>query len=189
MIGFKKWEKYKSFFSQISLEVDNIIKTNDYDPIQFYSIIFCYLNYYDYDNFLKMFNILYTQNKDILYEILLIYFSHFINPINQNLDFYVSFLNYTASKKELTIFENGLNYIRDIETFIIVIDKIKELIIVKYAILSKSFKPLKLKDNLELIEEPKNKEIKALISSIKSIIIFSKDKNVLLVYFTSNFWI
>ena len=100
----KDLEKYKSFFTLISLEADNIIKNNGYDPIQFYSIILCYLNYYDYGTFLKMFNILYIQNKNILYEILLIYFSHFLNPINQDLDFFTKFISYTVSKKEFDIF-------------------------------------------------------------------------------------
>ena len=137
---------------------------------------------------------LYEEKNEVLYEILLIYFSNILNPIEQNTDFFVKFFTYAASKKEFQIFENGLNYIKDIETFVVVIDKTKEKIIDRYVIPNDSFKPIKLKANLGLIKKEKNKEMKVIISAIESIIKEKykkdkKEKKVLLVYFTSNFWI
>jgi hypothetical protein len=88
----KDLEKYKSFFTLISLEADNIIKNNGYDPIQFYSIILCYLNNYDYDNFQKYFKKLYNDKCEFLFEILLTYYSNIINPIEQNMNFFVKFI-------------------------------------------------------------------------------------------------
>ena len=185
----KDLEDYIETFSQISSEAENLIKDNEYAPIQFYGILLCYLNYYDHKNFMIIFKKLYTEKWEVLFEILLIYFSHFLNPINQDLDFFTKFINYTISKKEFSIFEKGLNYIRDIETFIIVIEKTKEQIFDKYFKSDTPFSPIKLKANLDLIKKEKNKEMKTIIPSIESIINYSKDKKVLLVYFTSNFWI
>ena len=185
----KDLEKYIDIFKDISSEADNLIKNNDYDPINFYGIILCYLNYYAYDYFIKIINKLFEEKREILFEILIIYFSNILKPINQNLDFFVEFIDYTASKKEFTIFENVLKYIRDIETFIIVIEKTKEKIVKKYVTSKDSFNPIKLKASLEFKKKEKNEEMNDIIQAIKSIINYSKEKKVLLVNFTSNFWI
>ena len=184
----KDIEQYKNIFYQISLEADNIIENNGYDPIQLYGIILCYFNFYDYDYFLIIFNELFEEKCEILSEILLIYSSNFFNPIPQNLDFFVNFISYIISKKEFSVFENGLNFITHIEAFIIVIEKVKVQIVDKYVISNNSFKPIKLRGSLELIKKENNKEMKAIISSIESIINYSKEKKVLIIYFTSNFW-
>ena len=179
-------KQYKKDINQISLEADDLIKSNSYDTIQFYGIIFCYLNNYDFDNYMNIYNKLFKENLVVLYEILLTYVSHFKNPIKQELDFYIKFINY-ATSKEFTIFENGLNYIRDIETFIIVIEKIKEQIINKYH--RKVLKPITLKAKLPLIKREKNKEVDKIIPAMESIINFSKEKKILIIYFHSIFWI
>ena len=185
----KDLEQYVKTFKEISSLADNLIESNDYDPIQFYGILLSYLNYYDHKNFLKIFEKLFNERWECLYEILLIYYSHFLNPIKQDLDFFVKFFNYSASNKDFNNFENGLNYIRDIETCVIVIEKTKEQIYDKYVNSNNSFKPIKFKANLELIKKEKSKEIEEIIGAIESIIKYSKEKNALLVYFTSNFWI
>ena len=175
-----------SDFNKISLEADDLIKNNSYDPIQFNGIILCYLNYYDYDNFMNIFNKLFKENFEVLYEILLIYASHFLNPIKQDLEFYIKFISY-ATLKEFSFFKNGLSYIRDLETFIIVLQKTKEQIVNRYN-KKKVFKPFTLKTKLPLIKREKNKEIDIIIPAIESIIYFSKENKVLLVYFHSIFW-
>ena len=148
----KDLDDYVKNFQDISSEADNLIDTNKYDPIQFYSIILCYLNYYDHSNFIVISQKLFAEKPEVLYEIFLLYFSHFLNPIDQNLDFFVKFIDYCATQKEFNSFKNGLNYIRDIETFITVINKTKESIVDK-VILNKWFEPIKLKANLELIKK------------------------------------
>ena len=175
-----------SDFNKISLEADDLIKNNSYDPIQFNGIILCYLNYYDYDKFMNIFNKLFNKNFEVLYEILLIYASHFLNPIKQDLEFFINFISY-ATFKEFSFFKNGLSYIRDLETFIIVIQKTKEQIVNKYN-KKKVFKPFTLKTKLPLIKKEKNKEIDIIIPAIESIINFSKENKVLLIYFHSIFW-
>ena len=177
----------KSDFEKISSKADNIIQKNGYDDIQFYGIILCYLNHYDYDNFKQYFKKLYLNKSETLFEILLIYDSNILNPIEQNLEFFTKFIEYTISKKEFDYFENLLSFILDIETFIIVIDKTKEKILEKY---KNNFKIIKIKSNgkRSLKKRENGKEIDKIISSINSIINFSKENNILLIYFTSNFW-
>ena len=185
----KDLEQYINTFYSISSEAKNLIKSNSYDPVQFYSIILCYFNYYEHNYFIKIFQELYIERCKILYEILLIYHLHFLNPINQNINFYVKFIDYCISKNDCYTFKNVLDYITDIETFIIVIDRIKEKIIKKYADFTNSFYPIQLKDNLEIIKKERNKEFEAIINAIRSINNFSKEYKILLVYFENNFWI
>ena len=177
----KDLEKYIDTFKGISSEAENVIKANGYDPIQFYGIILYYLNYYDHTNFIEVLKKIFAENSEVLYEILLVYHSYFLNSINQDFDFFVQFIEYCASKKEFKSFKNGLNYIRDIETFITVINKTKETIVENYVTSNNSFEPIKLKADLDLIKKPKNKEIEAIILEIRSIKDYSKEKKVLLV--------
>ncbi len=62
----------------------------------------------------------------ILYEILIIYNTKFLKPINQVLLFFENFIKYAIENKGFDIFENSLNYILDVKIFINVIDKEKE---------------------------------------------------------------
>ena len=116
-------------------------------------------------------------------EILLACVSDFLNRINQDLKFYEFFIEYN---KNFDIFENSLNYILDIETYIKVIDKNKEKIIEKY---KNDFKIITIKSDLKVNKKKEGQEIKIIISAIKSIIEFSEEQEKLLIYFNSNFWI
>jgi hypothetical protein len=123
---------YTSKFKSIISEADTVIETNNYNLIEFYGIVLCYLNYYDYENFSSITNELYNKKPEDLYEILLIYNAHFKYPINQNLDFFNKFISYAVANKEFPVFEKGLNYIKDIETFLNILEKNKEAIFEKY---------------------------------------------------------
>ena len=179
-------EQYIQIFRNISSDADNLINRNSYDFIQFYGILLCYSHNYDYDNFITILQKLFAEKCEALYEILLIYCSHFFNPIIQQFDFFTQFIGYCASKKEFKDIKIVLNYIRDIETFIAVINETKDKIVESYA--KDSFEPIKLGCDLDLIKKEKNEEIDNIIKAIESIISYSKEKNVLLVYFTSTFW-
>ena len=98
----KALESKLNTFIQIYENASDIIQKNRYDPIKFYGVLFCYFNYYYKNNFSKMIQKFSERNADILYEILIIYYSHFINPLNQNKEFYNNFIKYTIKKdKEL----------------------------------------------------------------------------------------
>ena len=207
-------KEYISKFKSIISEADEIIKNNNYNFIEFYGIILCYVNYYDYKTFTLVINDLYIKNSNDLYEILLIYNSHFNNPINQHLDFLNKFIGYIIENKDFPVFEKGIKIIKDIETFLSIIEKNKSEILEKYndKKLEKVIKlnDLKFKKN-GMEDEPQNeivtaskviskndndpyisiknkKKIFEVFNNIKSIINFCKEKKAFLIYFTINFW-
>ena len=172
----KLGEKFNSIMAKISSESDSLIKKNDYDQIQFYGIIICYLNFYDYSTFENYIDKLYKEKPEILYEILIVYFSHFLKPVKKeekDKKFYVNFFEYIISKKEFSYFNIGLKFIFDIDTFIIVIDTTSDKIYNKYIKDNKNnFKPIQIKDNLTL----KKEKINDIIKGIKNVNKFSDEK-------------
>ena len=128
----KYLEKHISTFDSIKSEANKIIEEYNYKTIEFYGIILCYLNFYNKKDFSLIVNDLFEKKSNDLYEILLIYNSHFKNPINQSFEFFNEFIKYTIKKKEYSFFERGISYIRDIETFMNIIDKNKEDIFSNY---------------------------------------------------------
>ena len=154
-------DEYVTKFSEILKNANSIISNNKYNSVDFYGIIFCYLNYYD-DNFPTLLKNFFDNNSKDLFEILLIYRSHFKNPLQQNLQFFDEFIKYTISKKEVSPDQENsskkgtnkskkdssskkdstlkkvsdlqiaLSYIKDIETIIEIIDKNKKEIFNKY---------------------------------------------------------
>ena len=64
---------------------------------------------------------MYADKPEYLYEIMLKYATHFRNPINLYFDFFNKFISYSIKKNNFSIFQIGLTYIKDIETFINVI--------------------------------------------------------------------
>ena len=125
-------EKYKDTFDTIKSESDQLIEDYNYNTIEFYGIILCYFNFYNEKTFSLIINELFKKKPNDLYEILLIYNSHFKNPIVQSFDFFNSFIKYTISKKDYPFFEISLSYLEDIETFLNIIEKNKEEIFNKY---------------------------------------------------------
>ena len=174
----------------IITEADEIIINNNYNCIEFYGIILCYLNYYDYDTFSLVINDLDNKKPEDLYEILLIYYAHFIRPINKNSEFFNKFISYAISNKDFAIFEKGLDYIRDIETFLNIIEKNKEAIFKKYKYNDQKIENIiKIGYDINYNINKERKSIFGIIDNIKSIINFCKDENTFLIYFSSIFWI
>ena len=182
-------EQYKEKIKNILEESDELIKNNGYPPLEFYGIILCYLNKYDHDNFIEIINKLLKLDYKTLYEILLIYNNYLPNPIYQDLDFFKGFFEYIISNTDFSGFVNALKYIKEVNIYIDILDKTKEQIFEKYINSEENkFEPIKIDSNLKLNKEEENKEIEKLITLIKSIIYFSKDKNILLIYLSSDFW-
>ena len=63
----KELTTYLDTFHQIVSNADNIIKDNGYNPVDFYGILFCYLSFYDKNNFSKTIKNLYEGEADILF--------------------------------------------------------------------------------------------------------------------------
>ena len=192
-------------FKQIYSNAKEIVKERKYNPIYFYGVLFCYLHFYDKDNFPKTIAGFLEGNSEILFEILIQYYSHFMNPLKQNKEFYNKFIKYALKKeKDLKTFENILEYVEDIETYLFVINSNKENIFKNY----KKFKdsPIELSGNLELKkyekvnrgtfdksldEDDKSRlddviklenECSAIIKLIEEIIDYSKKENILVIY-------
>ena len=182
-------------FNQIYSNANNIIEENKYDPIGFYGIIFCYLCSYDKENFSNIINNFSEKNVKILYEILIIYHSHFNISLNKTLEFYNNFVFYIINQgKNYKSVEIILNYIDDIEIFLYVINDNKNEILKKY---DKELRiaPIIPSPKLKLIkkeyeEEKKIKtELDNIIDIIEKLIEFSKDNSFLLIYLNDSFWI
>jgi hypothetical protein len=150
-------------FKQIYSNAKEIVKERKYNPIYFYGVLFCYLHFYDKDNFPKTIARFLEGNSEILFEILIQYYSHFMNPLKQNKEFYNKFIKYALKKeKDSKTFENILEYVEDIEAYLFVINSNKEKIFKNY----KEFKdnPIELSGNLEL--KKYKKEIRCPIGKI-----------------------
>lgn len=129
----KDLKKDLATFKAIFSKAKDIVDENKYNPIYFYGILLCYLHSYDKDNFSKMIKEFSEGNANILYEILIKYYSHFMYPLNQSQEFYNGFIKYTLENgKDLKIFKRVLNYIEDIETFLFVINENIDQIFKKY---------------------------------------------------------
>jgi hypothetical protein len=174
--------------AKIFSESDSLIKKNDYDPIQFYGIIICYLNFYDYSTLENYIDKLYKEKPEILYEILVVHFSHFLNPVKKeekDKEFFINFFEYIISKKEFSFLNLGLRFVFDIDTFIIIIDKTRDEIYNKYIKDNKdNFQPIQIRDKLTL----KKEKINGIIKGKRNINNFSDENKILLVYFKSDFW-
>ena len=137
-------------FKEIYSKAKDIIVENKYNPIHFYGVIFCYLHYYDKVNFPNIIEDFSMGNSDILYEILIHYYSHFTNPLKQKKEFYDKFIKYALkTEKELKIFRRILNYVEDIETFLFIINSNIEEIFKKYDKLK--IDPINMTANLKLV--------------------------------------
>jgi hypothetical protein len=190
-------KNYTSKFNEISLEADKLINNNNYDIIDFYGIILSYLNYYDYENFSLVLDKLFAKNSINLFEILIIYNTHFTNPINQNIEFLNKFISYTINNKAFSIFRiKALNYIEYIEDIIFIIEHNKEKIFEKYNSENNDENIIKISNNIkfkneESLQESNNNKNKLFLETIKninSIINFSKSKNIFFIYFNIDFW-
>ena len=182
-------------FNKIYSKANSIIEENKYESISFYEIIVCYLCSYDKNNISKIINDCSAQNSTLLYEILIIYYSHFENHLYQDNEFYNNFEKYIINKgKQFEVLNRILNFINNIKTFLYVINENKVDIFKKFEYSKKS--SIELPSNLKLIkkeykEENQKKlltELDNIIRIIEELIKFSKDYSFLAIYLKPSFW-
>jgi len=172
-------EKYNDYFDDICDKAEDLITSNSLDKIDFYGLILCYLNNYFTEKFNEQFKKLYKENKSILFEVILKYKSYFKKEINLGIDIQNEIIRF-SSTKDFSVFKNSaLFYLKDINTFLDIIEKNKEELIK-----IKNFEPIEVGqiENIERID------IEKVIEKMKSIIEFSKEKKILLINFKYNFW-
>ena len=177
-------KEYVKVFQAIKEKSENLLQSNCYNYINFYGLILCYLNHYDYENFMKLFNELSSvedRQKDI-YEILLIYNHFFKNKIKFQKEFLKAFINYAAENNKNNNYkrfiEKALPYLDDVNLYLNTININKEKII-----LIEDFKPIEITifDNyINNFEQLKN--------DMEEILNFSETKEKLLIYFNNEFW-
>ena len=76
----------------------DILKEKKYNSIHFYGILLLYHHYYFKTNFPKMIKEFSEGNADNLYEILIDYYSHFMDHLKQNQKLYNFFIQYALKK-------------------------------------------------------------------------------------------
>ena len=171
-------QKYIEDFNNIYDNLDNLID-DSLNLIDFYGIIFCYLNNINNEKFLEIFRKIYKKNKEIFFNILLKYKYYFKNQINMEFNYLNELINFSTSQNYDEFIHNVLFYLKGINIFLKVIEKNKEKIIE-----INEFHPIEF-PTIELEPQTKIKEIEDLINNI---IIFSREKKKLLIYFTNDFW-
>ena len=127
-------------------EINNV----QYNTVDFYGTILCYLNYYDKEKFSEVIDELSRKNLENLYDIMLIYRYHFKNPIKKDLAFFNKFISHSIDKKDFSIFKIGLTYIKDFETFIYIIDKNKDSIYINFEKIFNDNYIIKIDKNIKL---------------------------------------
>ena len=172
-------EKYKYFFNDKCQNTEDIISDYSLNKIDFYGLFLCYLNNYINEKFKVKFNELYKNDRNTLFEVLLKYKSYFKKQINLNLDILNQIILY-ATQKDYKEFEtNGLFYLNNIETFLEIIEKNKEVIIK-----IENFKPIEVR-NIQTIEKINFDKI---LDKIEEVLNFSLKKKILLIKFKVDFW-
>ena len=146
-------KNYIENFNDICSEAEKLIDSDEDYFINYYGIILCYLNHYNYNKFSDIVKKLSKSNPKKLYEIMLIFNEHF-KKISENYQFYNDFVKYAILNKDFPVFQNGLKYITDLETFINVIDENKDSFYDRYLKTSDASKRekciLKLDKNLKI---------------------------------------
>lgn len=99
-----------------------------------------------------------------LYEILIIYNKHLINPINQNFEFLKEFICYTIKIKKFETLKIGLSYIKHIENYITIMAKnqediFKEIISAETVTKKKYKYYLELGKNLKFKKKEKDEDL------------------------------
>ena len=72
---------YLKSFKDILSNARDILGENNYNPVRFCGVLFCYLHFYHKNNFPKIIEEFFEGNAKTLYEILIRYYSQFINPL------------------------------------------------------------------------------------------------------------
>ena len=179
-INKEQLQKYKFNFEQIIENTEEIISKFSLDPVDFYGLILCYLNYCNNEKYMELLKKLSKKEeyKKLLYKIMIKYKIYFKKQNNINKDILNEFIKY-ATKKDFTIFkDNALFYLKDINTFLEIIDNNKDDIIK-----IKQFEPIEL-----TIKDDEKIKFEIINPKIESITEFSKEKKSLLIYLKKIFW-
>ena len=77
-------DQFNSLMVKIATESESLLSENKYNPIHFYGLLICYLNFYDYTDYEKCVDKLNRKEPETLYEIFLTYCSQFFKPAKKD---------------------------------------------------------------------------------------------------------
>ena len=174
-------QKYKFDFDQIIENRDDIVSKFNLNPIDFYGLIFCYLNICNKEKFKELFNKLSTkeEGKKIIFEVMLTYKLFLKKQIDISNELLNEFIKYSTNKDFKIFKDDALYYLKDINTFLDIIENNKiDIIKIKH------FEPI---EALKITDE---EDIKFGIINpkIEKMTDFSKDKKKLLLDLNGKFW-
>ena len=171
--------KYKFDFEQICENPEDIVSKCSLKKIDFYGLILCYLNNCRFDKYNEMYEKLYKDDKEILFDIMFKYKLYFKKQIELTENLLNEIIKFAITKGFKIFKEDGLYYLKDINTFIEIIENNKEEII-------------KLKDfipvEISKVGENEKIDFEKIYSKIEEIINFSKEKKIVLIHFKPLFW-
>lgn len=177
----KELQKYKCDLQQIFENREQSISKYSLDQTDFYGLILCYMFICNNEKYRELFDILSKNEEDkkTLFEVMFKYKIFFKKKVDISKELLDEFIKY-STKKEFKIFkEDGLFYLKDINTFLEILENNKDDIIK-----IKGFEPIeipKIKDDEEInfgIINPK----------IELITKFSKENKKLLINLKGEFW-
>lgn len=171
-------DQCKYCFDGICESAEDIISSNSLSEFDFYGLVLSCLNDCVIDECQEKFDELYKNQKDVLFEVLLKYKLCFKERIDLSLGVLDEVIKFTAKESFDELKNNGIFYLKDVITFLDVIEKNKEEIIK-----IKNFKPIEIPQF-----DDKEMDFKKLTEKIGKILEFSNNKNLILINFKSYFW-
>ena len=130
-------QKFKETFQDICDKSENIVKINPDISTNYYGLILCYLNNYDFQKFSELVKHLYAQDSTILFQILITYKSYFKKDIKVEKKILDEFIKFTAGRIFNDLTSSGLIYLKNLKIFLRIIkNNMEKLINIE------NFKPL-----------------------------------------------
>ena len=174
-------QKYKFDFDQIIENRDDIVSKFSLNPIDFYGLIFCYLNICNKEKYKELFYKLSKkeEGKKIIFDVMLTYKLFLKKQIDISNELLNEFIKYSTNKDFKIFKDDALYYLNDINTFLEIIENNKvDIIKIKNF---ETIQVLKINDDEDIkfgIINPK----------IEKMIVFSKEKKKLLLNLNYKFW-
>ena len=173
-------KNYLETIESVLDDSDDLIEKNSYNTIYFKGLLLSYINYYDFEKFTDYIKGYSPDGIYDLYNILILFYPQFKNPVDVDIDFLKKFIAFTAHEKNYdNLIKGGLTYCKNILTFLKVIDETKNEIIG-----INGFQPIPI-DKRFLVYQID--DIKEMNKIVRSILQFSSNTNILLIYFMNGF--
>ena len=180
-INKENLQKYKFEFDQIVENEEDIISKYNLNKIEFYGLVLCYLNCCNNEKYRELFDKLSRneETKKNLFEVMLKYKLFFKKETDLSKELLDGIIEYSTEKNFKTFKEDALFYLRDINTFLDILENNKDKIIK-----IKGFESIEVPD----IKYDEEINFGIINPKIESLISFSKEQKKLIIYLKGKFW-